>query len=654
MADGKVLIETELDTKQFDKQIAKLQADLDRYVKVLESDAKVPISLRMSEEEKRELEATIEKTKNQLISLQEQARKTGQEGSNAGQTAGNGFEKGLTSLKRFALGLFGVRSAFSLLRRATNTYLSQNEATANKINAIWTALGNALAPVIEIIADGILKLIGYLQVFLNALGWKVDLTKNMNKNTKAVDGTTGAIKKQTKALKELENQTASFDEMNVVQKQNNADTGDYGGGGGGAGSSIADAFKMPPLDPTIVQKLKDLAHWLKENWDWIWKVGVALGAVFAVGKLAGVLGGINGLIGGASFGLLGLLAVLGALLALDIKSFLDDMDELTEIEKQQTTQTKGLVKEDKKLIDAKKEENKAYKVGSKELSMHFDYLRTTAEQYASNIKRSAEYVDNLSGLAYWVEEGSGKVDEYNHQLSANNDGLRNSIEAMAEMYNQGQLTADEQEKFFEILGAVNGRLVDGTVIYDDISSRILEASKETEKYDKLMNVLGTDVVNSNYKQAKAYKDLLKNTKDSFKQIGQVVARPKVEVQVDTKKLSTVFDTLSNMDSINPEFASKFAWAKSKLKAAGLARGGIVNLPGKGVSLSNVIMGEATGGQEGVVPLNNEESMSLIGQAVAKYVNINLTNNTMLDGKVIAREQRVISNNIDFATNGRGV
>ena len=79
--------------------------------------------------------------------------------------------------------------------------------------------------------------------------------------------------------------------------------------------------------------------------------------------------------------------------------------------------------------------------------------------------------------------------------------------------------------------------------------------------------------------------------------------------------------------------------------------------GKNVSADQAIShisSEATNGAEGVVPMNNEQSMELIGQAVAKHVVINLTNNTMLDGKVIAREQRKISDENNFLTNGRGV
>jgi len=636
---AKLVVETELDTKNFTRQIEKLEKETKEAYNYLNELNRLKFEGKGFKGIDRAINSAsikAEKLNNQLVSLKDRQSALEVEDE---KPMGKGFEKGLNSLKKFALGLFGIRTAFSALRRATNAYLSENEVTANKMNAIWVALGNALGPIIELIANGVLKLIGYLNVFLNALGWKVDLTKNIGKNTKA-------IKDQTKAQKELNRQTAQFDEMSIVSSNKSAS-----GGGSGATS---DAFEMPELNKDIVEFLENLAKTLKDNWDWIWKVGVALGAVFAISKLGGILTGIGALIGTATTGLLGVFTILAAIIGLEIKDFLDNMEKLTEIEKDQTKQTKALVKEDKQIIENKEKEAKVYKKGSKEAGVYFNYLKDSAQYYAGSIKSTAEYVDGLSGLAYWAEEGSGKVDEYNHQLAANNDGLRQNIEAMAKMYTEGQLTTEQEEKFFEILGAVNGRLVNGKVIYDDIDGRILAASKHTEKYSYLVDVLASSTVTDATKMRNSFLEFKKTTDNVFTSLNKTTAKPKIEVQVDTKKLSSVFDTLSKVDGLNSSFASNMSWASSRLKSIGLARGGIVNLPGRGVTLSNVRIGEATGGAEGIVPLNNEESMSLIGQAVAKYVNINLTNNTLLDGKVIAREQRIVSNNIDFATNGRGV
>ena len=58
--DGKVVIGTDLNTKSIDAQVTKLEKDLKTMVKTLETDMKIPVELRMSEDEKLKLENDIE------------------------------------------------------------------------------------------------------------------------------------------------------------------------------------------------------------------------------------------------------------------------------------------------------------------------------------------------------------------------------------------------------------------------------------------------------------------------------------------------------------------------------------------------------------------------------------------------------------------
>ena len=80
----------------------------------------------------------------------------------------------------------------------------------------------------------------------------------------------------------------------------------------------------------------------------------------------------------------------------------------------------------------------------------------------------------------------------------------------------------------------------------------------------------------------------------------------------------------------------------------LAKGGIINQPGRGVNLGNAIAGER--GQEGVIPLTNSQQMSLLGEAIGKYITINLTNVTELDGRIIARKVQEVNNKTNFLLN----
>ena len=80
----------------------------------------------------------------------------------------------------------------------------------------------------------------------------------------------------------------------------------------------------------------------------------------------------------------------------------------------------------------------------------------------------------------------------------------------------------------------------------------------------------------------------------------------------------------------------------------LAVGGIVNMPGRGVPIGGAIAGES--GREGVIPLTDSQAMETLGATIGKYININLTNITKLDNRQIAKEQKKINAQNDFAFN----
>lgn len=638
-----LVIETELETKTFDKQIAKLKSDLERYKRVLESDAQIPLNLRMSNAERQKLEAEIERLKNQLISLQTQAQKVGDIGADAGEKTGQGFEKGIRSLKRFALGLFGVRSMFSGLRRATNAYLSENEVTANKMNAIWVALGNALGPLIEIIADGVLKLIGYLNVFLNALGFKVDLTKNIGKNTKA-------IKDQTKAMKELNREVYSFDEMNVSQKETTKGSGK---------SATSDAFKMPELDENIVKFLQNTAKFLKENWEWLVAIGIAIGGL----KIAKWLDGLSkagGLLGGIAT-TLGWIAGF-TILAIEIIIIYDTVKDFIKLVNQNKDVIKfaeQINKQTKEQAQKQGEVNIKYEKGSKKIEKYVNYLKDQVKISKDVINKQKKEAEQGGLLGRVLDGLSGKTKKQTELTKAQIDEIVAITKELEKYAEQGKLT-DEQMQFY-------AETVDYLADYQENLGKQLEVGKTA------MDILGVTTENTNkelYNQIDALKknkeqytktmdsnttktnNFVTDVKNKFLGLNSLKATPKVEFKTDTKNLATIFEMLGK-STLAGGFGVEFLQTANKLKTLGLAKGGIINLPGKGVSL-NVVGGEATNGAEGIIPMNNAESMDLIGQSIAKHMDIHITNVTSLDNRVIAREQKTINNNIDFVTNGRGV
>lgn len=80
----------------------------------------------------------------------------------------------------------------------------------------------------------------------------------------------------------------------------------------------------------------------------------------------------------------------------------------------------------------------------------------------------------------------------------------------------------------------------------------------------------------------------------------------------------------------------------------LAKGGIINQPGRGIPVGSAIGGER--GQEGVIPLTDSQQMELLGRAIGKYITLNATIITEMNGRVIGRELKKVDTDNDFATN----
>ncbi len=223
------------------------------------------------------LEADLEKLENQYAKLMK-----AQEVSS--ESLEKGFKKGVKSIKRFGLALFGIHSIWRMVSRASSAYLQQDTETANKLQAVWTGLGTFLAPILEKISTLVIKAVKYINVFITALTG-VDylaraIEKSMNKANKTAS-------KSSKTL-------AGFDELTNI-----GDTGTSG-----IDTSWTDAFQDIPIDPTFEEKLTSLGKkireiwdtyfapffsWMKDNWDGVGKwVGFVIGIIIiALALLSG-------------------------------------------------------------------------------------------------------------------------------------------------------------------------------------------------------------------------------------------------------------------------------------------------------------------------------------------------------------------------------
>ena len=614
MPDGSIRIDAELDTKSFEAQIKQLEFTLDDLEETYKQALEHPEG--WDDKSIKELEKDIERTRNKIIDLRENQRKLNEETNRVD------FSKWTRQLTRVGMAMLGVRGTMALIRKASSAYLQQNEGTAQKLQAVWVALGNIIGPIIELIANGILKIIGYLNVFVKTLsGGKIDLTKGMGQNSKAIGGT-------TKAMKELNKQMASFDEMNVLSDNSNA-------GGGSAGGVGGAGFEMPELDEKIVKRLKDMAEWLKKNWKWLSKVALAVAGLIGVAKLGTGLAGLSGILGAiAKIGIIAIgvdlfyKALTGRDLVKDIQDIYNGLKELEQAKKEQEKVDDELHGKYVQSLNDRKEEAKQYKKNSQEVAQYTGMLKSNIEMslvdMATHDKKSKTYK---------------RAEE---EVKAN-------VKAYSELYKQGKLN-DEQAKTYTQTMLTLGYSANGTKL-------------KTEEYRLVLKQLGfnekeiNDILTNNINKEQLLKQKLQEvngvmdnsktkTKTLADSLAELARKPhNIIVETvfgdpDTSKLSNAINKIKN--SLNIVFNA----IGGKVK---MAKGGIVNNPGRGVPIgNNIIAGES--GSEWIQPLDDPSSLQLIGESIGKYVTVNTSITNTMNGRVISRELQRVQNDSDFAYN----
>lgn len=329
-------IELELVTKNFENKILQIQHSFD----ILSRSAKDKVSLNVGDESInqtkkniQELAKTIEETQailqyassNQgqtlfdtrtikeaqrdLTKATERMRQYGNEIKKAGKYAEDTGKKGkamllkfdtnklVSKVRRFGLALLSVRSIYSLVSRASQAYLSDNEDVANKMKAIWSGLGSMLAPIIEKIVNYLIVGVQYLNAFVKGL-FGVDLL---------AQGMAKSVNKANSSVKSLNKSLAGFDEItNIGSTSDNS---------GAIDTSWVDAFNQSEPNLDWLEKIEKFGEWVKEN------------KAMILGFILGVSAGITAInLGFGVLDALGVALIIGGITTaiIGLKSYLDD------------------------------------------------------------------------------------------------------------------------------------------------------------------------------------------------------------------------------------------------------------------------------------------------------------------------------------------
>lgn len=147
-------------------------------------------------------------------------KEVGKEAEKSSGKSDFSMKKTIKTATRFGALLLGMRTIYSIITRAAQAYIGQNEKLQIQINSMYIALGSLLAPAIDAVVGWLTEMVkwvivavAYTSKFLNVIfgmNIPIKLTAQLNKN----------LKQTSKELSNL----AGFDELTILQDPTSTST----------------------------------------------------------------------------------------------------------------------------------------------------------------------------------------------------------------------------------------------------------------------------------------------------------------------------------------------------------------------------------------------------------------------------------------------
>ena len=660
MADGSIMIETKLSTDKFDKQIVNLEKRIKEEEN--KSELKLKAKLQAEDELKRhkqaifEIEQEYEKTSQQVEHLQSIMSKqsrgisltpqefTDLQGSEKiisnnekiGETLDkmyakevklnnavdrtslaykqtkdnvtsykakiesinlqkqqaqvdqlkNGFNKMNTSVSssikhigRLALGIFSVASAYRLMSSASSTLGQYDEQYATNLEYIRYLIAQAIAPALKYVVNLASTLLSYLNYILNAWFGITLFSKNSAKNFMNAKNSTGGISKNTGKIKK-DLQTTPFDEMNVL-----SDTSSSGTSGGGA---IA-----PSIDPSLFKgKVPDWLKWIADNKNLILSVMAGITAGLLAWKLG--LDGIKAL----GIGLM----ISGIVYA--ISSLLKYLKDRTWKNFGKIIQGVGIAIIGLGAI-----------IGSVPVAVAgaIVLIVGTITKYWEQIKAFLQKgIDWLISKVDWVKDNFGIVGETIYTIFTSLlQGLLNIFDSL----------------FTAIKGMFDGIIKFIKGVFSGDWKQAWEGIKDI--FSSVWNGI-KGIVSSVWQYIKSiFNSLVNLVKGIANTIWGVIKRL---INLITSGINVLIRGMNKLSFDAPDWVPGIGgkkWGVNIPEIPRLAKGTILNAPGRGVPVAGGRALAAEAGREAYLPLSDTQLLEELGSTIGKYIKINANiTNTM--------------------------
>ena len=574
--DGYVTIGTNLDTKSFDAQIDYVESQLQEIEDKLKQ---ADMGFEVGDTQK--LEAQYERLTQKLSTLrQKQADLNKTDLSNIQKSidnVGNSTSNVIKKVGKWALAIFGVRSAYMFVRQEASTLSQYNEKIGADLEYIRFALASSLQPIIEGLIQLVYKLLTYVNYIAKAW-FGVDLFANASAK---------AMNKGAKSAEKMKKSLAGFDEMNIMQ-----DT--TGGAGGGATAPSIDLSQWQGEIPSWIQ-------WIADNKD------------IVIAGLLGIAGGLTAV----SFGLT---AIQGLGIGLMLAGIVLLIQGIVDFIKDPSWENFLTILQGIALVVA----GIAILMGAWIVAL----VALGVAIVAYVIKNWDKVKEILGKVGSWIYDNI--VVPVINFFKAMFDTIWSVIKL-----------------WFSYIKAIF------TTIVNIIANPFIIA-KETiiGVFNNIKSAI-TNIISGIKKLFSGdLKGALNDFKNAFSNVfGALWTIAKAPLNLIIGGINALIRGANKISFDVPKWVpglggKKFGFNIPQIPK--LAVGGIVNMPGRGVPINGAITGEA--GREGVIPLTDSQAMETLGATIGKYININLTNITKLDNRQIAKEQKKINAQSDFAFN----
>ena len=290
-----------------------VQMDTPQYAKIKQDIQEVSALLQQENKEILSQESSIDKTANSLEKLkssheeingkiteykskiesikltkqQEEVKKLKDSFNNVGSS----IQDTINRVGKLALGIFGIRSAYMALRRASSELASYDKQYAANLEYIRFVLTQAIAPVLRGIVELAMKLLAYINLIAQAWFGVNLFSKGSAENFNKMKASAGGV---SKAVKQIKKDLLGFDEINVLTDQ--SDTGTRAGAGGVG--AVMPSFDISDWQGEVPKWLK----WIMDNKDkvlgFLKALGIAIAALKLVKWFSDIAGGVSKLFSG--------------------------------------------------------------------------------------------------------------------------------------------------------------------------------------------------------------------------------------------------------------------------------------------------------------------------------------------------------------------